>query len=557
MTVRLDNSLSKNVADDNYVNITGDTMTGSLTGTNIILSGDLQIASDSGQLKIGAGTDFILRYDGSGTNFICNDTGVANSLGKLQFYGTYAPTGSFSQCTGNYFKGSIIHNLAAGTGSTTWKCNDYMATYQAPDVLSGYAASIIGTNFGNTFNGNTTALPRFGSWGQVTGVLYNIAYTGNYGGFGMNVFPMVIDIDFTANMNNMSHQISGMDHYITYNANNSINQFYGYRLVPEINGGAKTPTMYGYYCDIQTSATNAVINGDVEYYRAYLNTSYDDQLDSVISASNLKVIGFNVAPGPLGSQWTTTNHDTYGFYCGLHDSARNFSYVSSGANGWIKSDSGGFCFGQGSAQNYDAKVFYSATNMVINSSLINASDLDIFCGTEKTVELQNTVWNDINIGGAELLKAAANQPDQVSVSPTNIVTYAFDGGGILEELHGSFELMHDYKEGTNIYPHIHWYPTTTDIANVIWNIDYCVIAPTTATYGTLAISTSTTGNQWRNIYADSVLSGPNFKIGDQVHLRLWRDGDTTGDTYNSDAAVGTLGIHYEVNTMGSRTKLLK
>lgn len=171
-----------------------------------------------------------------------------------------------------------------------------------------------------------------------------------------------------------------------------------------------------------------------------------------------------------------------------------------------------------------------------------------------------TVWKDINIGGVNLTKAASNQPDLIKINGSDILTYAFDGASKTEELHGSFELQHDYKEGTDIIPHIHIYPTDTNEGNIKINLDYYLKENgKTAISGTTSFVQDAGGVAWEELRVnfDDVIAGDTLTIGTQCHFRVYRDATDTDDTYPSDVAIATIGVHYEINSVGSRTTLNK
>ena len=109
----------------------------------------------------------------------------------------------------------------------------------------------------------------------------------------------------------------------------------------------------------------------------------------------------------------------------------------------------------------------------------DAADLTIDCGTEKTPVLATVVYKDINLASAILSLPAATQPDEVQFvdeagSNTGIYTWGF---AIDELVSGSFELQHDYKEGTDLTFHVHWggnaAPSDTDY--VKWELTYTII----------------------------------------------------------------------------------
>lgn len=166
-----------------------------------------------------------------------------------------------------------------------------------------------------------------------------------------------------------------------------------------------------------------------------------------------------------------------------------------------------------------------------------------------------TVWRDENAGGVSLTKAVANQPDLVTINGTNIITYAFDGGSTLEELHWANELQHDYKENTDIQPHMHLYPTTDAVGDIKFTLEYYIKKNgTTATQGTTTFVTSSGGTAWEEIRInfDDVIDGTNLEIASQCHFRIFRDPSDVQDGYTNDVAIATVGYHYEVDTIGSR-----
>lgn len=228
-------------------------------------------------------------------------------------------------------------------------------------------------------------------------------------------------------------------------------------------------------------------------------------------------------------------------------SALEFANVSSGYSNLLLMKSGGNV-GIGT-DSPDEKLQVVGTSMfgedTTNFSKFESDGTLHFNGTA-------TVWKDINVGGISL-KQGATAPDPINLDTTSIQVYAFDGATLTEEVSGAFELQHDYKEGTNIVPHIHWYTTDTGAGNVKWQLEYYIKSGTSEYTGTTSVTTAATGTAWEEIRSDfPAITGTNFTIGMQIHFRLFRDPTDAADTYASDAALGTFGIHYEVDTVGSR-----
>ena len=167
-----------------------------------------------------------------------------------------------------------------------------------------------------------------------------------------------------------------------------------------------------------------------------------------------------------------------------------------------------------------------------------------------------TVYRDINFAGTTL----ATGP-----TPPDIEEF-YGGGGIygrafagtlttVEQLFGIEEIQHDYKEGTDLEFHVHWTPTTTASGNVKWQIAYNWLeynavggAPTV-----ISVIQAASGVAWSHQKSNFInISGVGHQIQGQFHFRLFRDPTDSQDTYAADAALLSVGIHYQVDGVGSR-----
>jgi hypothetical protein len=206
----------------------------------------------------------------------------------------------------------------------------------------------------------------------------------------------------------------------------------------------------------------------------------------------------------------------------------------------------------------DMAMSYNGTSGRIETDLQNPSDLVVACGANKTIVLEDVVYKDINIGGALLVGNPTVTPGEVQFkdntgTDTGVYTYAFK---VNEGVHGGFELQHDYKEGTDVVFHVHWQgiaaPTGTD--NVQWRLTYLIMRDDVVQAASVTIDSPDTAfdTQYENKRTDFVaIDGTNFKIGDQFMFSLFRVA-ADGDAYAGDALIQTAGIHYEVDTLGSR-----
>ena len=121
---------------------------------------------------------------------------------------------------------------------------------------------------------------------------------------------------------------------------------------------------------------------------------------------------------------------------------------------------------------------------------------------------------------------------------------------------GSFELPHNYKEGSDLRPHIHFTTKDGGSGDVKWNIEY-TISNINESFGN-----AVTINGVQSVQATPVLKclavetdiidGLLLHIGAQCYFRLFRDPTDAEDTYSGDALLSSIGIHYEIDGDGSR-----
>ena len=193
-------------------------------------------------------------------------------------------------------------------------------------------------------------------------------------------------------------------------------------------------------------------------------------------------------------------------------------------------------------------------------------DLDIFCPANKTLELQTTVYDDLRTpANAVRLKGASNVPtfaqfeDDAAGSSVGVYTFMFEPTD-RNEVFLTVQLPHTYKEGTDLLPHVHWSPQSTNDGDVDWILEY-TIANIGNTFGDTAtvhmLDTADGTINKHQITTGDVIDGTGMEISHMLVCRLYRDGGEGDDDFTGDAAFLEFDIHYEVNTHGSRQELTK
>lgn len=140
--------------------------------------------------------------------------------------------------------------------------------------------------------------------------------------------------------------------------------------------------------------------------------------------------------------------------------------------------------------------------------------------------------------------------------------YALDFSNTQEqEVLFSIQLPHDYVEGSNLHPHVHFATKTGGSGNIKWVLEYCkasingVFAPTALIEATHALSSETARTHRMTEFAE--ISGAGLTISAMLHFRLARDVGVAGN-YAAAVSFFEFDLHYQIDRWGgSRTEYVK
>lgn len=164
-------------------------------------------------------------------------------------------------------------------------------------------------------------------------------------------------------------------------------------------------------------------------------------------------------------------------------------------------------------------------------------------------------WDD-TMQPALSVRLGATAPDDCNFvgDATLVKALCFTGttSATDEEVHFTIQIPHGYKVGSDLYPHVHWAPTSTGAGNVVWQLEYTVseIGGTFGAASTEACTaTAAGGTAWvHKISGCTTISDAGLGISSIMYGRLFRDPDNAGDTYEADAALLGFDIHYYSDT---------
>ena len=190
-------------------------------------------------------------------------------------------------------------------------------------------------------------------------------------------------------------------------------------------------------------------------------------------------------------------------------------------------------------------------------------DLPVNCGTNKTIELQSSVYEDVQFPIESGRVSAANFPDWEAFT-TNTAAYAFAVNDYIDL--ASNEVFHSWKEGT--VGHLHIHITIKTAQNTGTNrfakfSAWIAYADTDEVWVEQAVISSektipTGSGALTNFYLDlGEVTLTDYLVGSQVKARIKRIGATGGTEYADSIYITQVGMHLELNTLGSRQEVVK
>ena len=135
---------------------------------------------------------------------------------------------------------------------------------------------------------------------------------------------------------------------------------------------------------------------------------------------------------------------------------------------------------------------------------------------------------------------------------------------LMKEVWLNFHINHDYAEGTHIYPHVHFVPTSNEVEGVVrFGVEYSVakghaqedFPATTTVYIEYTVPAN---SQYLHVVAEvddnSVIPGWGIEPDCVIMTRYFRDAAHANDTY-AGTVIGVFGdLHYRADRTGTLKK---
>ncbi len=178
-----------------------------------------------------------------------------------------------------------------------------------------------------------------------------------------------------------------------------------------------------------------------------------------------------------------------------------------------------------------------------------------------SVKSNSVGWNDLLFSGVALGRGSS--PPDLEVFIGGIEQYAFAGITTMEEAFFEIHILHDYKVGTVIYPHIHWsHKIASPTGSVVWQLEYSVAKGHSG--GVFPASTTielieTAGAQYTHqiVEADvaDAIPATNLEPDSVILCRIFRDFAHASDTFEADAFLLQIDFHYESDLILTNEKV--
>ena len=245
-------------------------------------------------------------------------------------------------------------------------------------------------------------------------------------------------------------------------------------------------------------------------------------------------------------------------------------YVKTDGKAYVKDDTGAE-----TVMNTDA-AGVAAAGAVMKTERKIATEANITAGNYTEFEADGTitfvgnatVWDDLRVSLLTAKLPSSSYPSFAKIADdgagsTGIYGYSFDDG---EYIFITTQIPHSWKEGTTIYPHIH-FMTTSDVdpsENFGIGIEYTWtdIDDDMDTNSTLTVTidvptgvNSKNKHQFANIPANGI-DGTGHTISSVLMVRLFRAAAST-DNYADPVIITDFDIHFEKDTAGSRNITVK
>ncbi|MCP3683938.1 MAG: hypothetical protein GY861_14740 [bacterium] len=233
--------------------------------------------------------------------------------------------------------------------------------------------------------------------------------------------------------------------------------------------------------------------------------------------------------------------------------------TSFGGNAIIPSDSNALIVGAGS----DAKFWYDGTDARITTDAVAASDLIVDCGTNKTMELAEAVWDDLRTPINAVKKVSGKEPTETAYKGGLVYSFSKTSDNSIVF---NVQVPHEYKLGTDIEFHVHYIIPTAGSGvgaeNIKWDFTHSwakigSAQPNETTVNTtIDVQSLSANTHYLGEIAATIDGSAIDGVSSMLICSLTRDTSVAND-YDDVVYLMEVDFHYQIDTMGSRQEAVK
>ena len=282
-----------------------------------------------------------------------------------------------------------------------------------------------------------------------------------------------------------------------------------------------------------------------------------DSVEVIVSGSGSNAI---VAGGDTSIVGIGDSNGVYGFgnvgvYGETVDNIGVQGYASGNGNGVY-----------GTADGYGHGVEGIATGIGYGLKGNNAAIGDVSSGDyieiNKTGHMKfngaATIFDDVRVPANDLTTSGSNDPNRTTWLG-NLISWSFSATQ-MNQLFFECQIPHGYKEGSTIYPHIHWRPLASAASpqRVRWGLEYVwqnigEAAPvsTTTIYTSASEPSEVFVGNKHYVSPFNGIVGTGKTISSMLSCRIFRDATNALDDFTGAAGLMEIDFHVEMDTIGS------
>jgi hypothetical protein len=179
--------------------------------------------------------------------------------------------------------------------------------------------------------------------------------------------------------------------------------------------------------------------------------------------------------------------------------------------------------------------------------------LEINSQGELRLEGTASVWDDLLQPATSGKKGANDKPDFNYTE----MTVDFPQNDTTEILYFNIQLPHTWKEGSFVFPHVHFLQNQTNVPTFKIDHRWAGLGESFSNWETYTMSTLvfpyTSGTVHQIVYGNPGISGAGKGLSSMLQIKLYRD----DNVFTGDCSVLSFDIHIEISSLGSFTEFTK